>query len=69
MNATPTREALVTSVARHEEELEQALDELKEAVQRPFALGDHLAQHIGQHPIPWLVGAVVVGLWLGSRSQ
>lgn len=68
MNDVQTREALVSSLERHEEELEQAFDELKLAVQRPFAIGDHVAQHIGEHPLPWLAGALLFGLWLGSRD-
>ncbi len=64
-----TREALVSSLERDEEQLEQALDELKEAVQRPFALSDHLAEHIRQHAWAWLAGALVVGLWLGSGRE
>jgi len=68
MNDVQTREALVSSLERDEEELEQALDELKVAVRRPFAIGENAAQHIAEHPLPWLVGALLVGLWLGSRD-
>ena len=68
MNDVQTREVLVSSLERDEEELEQALDELKLAVQRPFAVGEHLAEHIGEHPWPWLAGALLFGLWLGSRD-
>ena len=68
MNDVQTREALVSSLERHEEDLEQALDELKVAVQRPFAIGERVAQHIGEHPLPWIAGALLIGLWLGSRD-
>lgn len=68
MNDVQVREAIVSSLERHEEELEQALDELKQAVQRPFAIGDRVAEHIGEHPLSWLVGALLIGLWLGSRD-
>lgn len=68
MNDVQVREAIVSSLERHEEELEQALDELKQAVQRPFAIGDRVAEHIGEHPLSWLAGALLIGLWLGSRD-
>jgi hypothetical protein len=58
------REEMLAAAARHEEELERALVDLKHAVKRPFAIGERLAQH----PLPWLIGAVLVGLWLGSRN-
>jgi len=63
MSDVETRQELLTSAAHHEEELEQALVDLKHAV-RPFAIGDR----VGQHPVPWLIGAVLIGVWLGSRS-
>lgn len=68
MNDVQTRDALVSSLERDEEELEQALGELKLAVRRPFAVGEHVARHIGEHPLPWLAGALLIGLWLGSRN-
>lgn len=67
--AQTTREALLTSLERDEEELERALGELKEAVQRPFAIGEHVARHIAEHHVVWLGGALLVGLWLGAGRR
>ena len=64
MSDMETRQQLLASAERHEQELEKALVDLKHAVQRPFAIGDH----IREHPLPWLIGSLLIGLWLGSRS-
>ena len=59
------RQELLEQAARHEQELERALGDLKHAVKRPFALGERVAQH----PLPWLMGALLIGLWLGARNH
>lgn len=64
MSDMETRQELLATAARHEEELEQALVELKQAVKHPFGIGDRMAQH----PLPWLFGSLLIGLWLGSRN-
>jgi hypothetical protein len=64
MSDMETRQEMLTAAARHEQELERALVDLKQAVRRPFAIGER----VGQHPLPWLFGAILVGFWLGSRD-
>jgi len=63
-----TRQQLLESVARDEQELERAIGDLKQAVQRPFEVGERVRAHISAHPIPWLVGGLLIGLWLGGRN-
>jgi hypothetical protein len=63
------REALLESVERHEAELGQALDEFKEAVRRPFQVADHVRDHIGARPLPWLLSSMLIGVWLGSQGN
>ncbi len=65
MSDMEARQRLLASAERHEQELEDALGDLKQAVQRPFAIADH----IRQHPLPWLVGCLMIGLWLGNRAN
>lgn len=64
MSDMETRQELLVAAARHERELERAVVDLKQAVRRPFAIGER----VGQNPLPWLFGALLVGLWLGSRD-
>jgi hypothetical protein len=61
------RRALIASVESHERELEAALGDLRVAVHRQFAVGEQLGEQLSEHPLPWLIGAVLAGLWLGSR--
>ena len=64
MTDVEVRQELVASAARHEQELERALTDLKEAVHRPFAIADRIAEK----PLPWLIGSLLIGLWLGTRN-
>ena len=57
------REVLVQSVTAHERELEVALADVRGAVQRTLAVGEHVAKH----PLPWLVSGLLAGVWLGHR--
>lgn len=57
------RETLLQSIEHDQEDLHQALDELKNAAQQAIDLGAYIAER----PTPWLVGAFVLGLWLGVR--
>lgn len=68
MSDMETRQQLLETAARHEQELERAIGDLKHAVHRPFEAGERVREHITAHPIPWLVGSVLIGLWLGSRN-
>jgi hypothetical protein len=49
----------------HQQKLERAVQNLKEAAQRSVAIGPTIAQH----PWHWMVGALAVGLWLGLRQH
>lgn len=63
------RQQLVAAAARDELELQQALADLKRAVRRPFEVGEQVRERIGAHPLPFLLGSVLVGVWLGSRRD
>ena len=69
MSDMQTRQQLLASAERDEEELEQALGDLKRAVQRPLAIRGQVGGHIGAHLVPWLAAGVLIGLWLGSRTK
>jgi hypothetical protein len=69
MSDMQTRQQLLASTERDEEELEQALVDLKRAVHRPFAIGSEVGEHVGAHLMPWLAAGVLIGLWLGSRTK
>ena len=58
------REQLQETVDRDEEELRAAVEDLKEAVSRPFQLADRLAKN----PLPWIFSALLIGFVLGSAS-
>jgi len=68
MSDMETRQQLLEATERDEAELDRAIDELKQVVHRPFELTERVQAHITAHPIPWLIGGVLVGLWLGSRN-
>ncbi len=59
------REALRISIEEDKADLLDAVVELKAAVQSQFQLRELIAEH----PIPWLVGGLVLGLWLSSRGR
>ena len=69
LDATTTadgeREALRQSIEADKAELLDAVDELKAAVTREFQLRESIAEH----PVPWLVGGFLIGLWLSSRGR
>ena len=69
MSDMESRRQLLTSAQCHEQEMEQALGDLKRAVQRPFALREQVGARIGEHPLPWLAASALIGLWLGSRTK
>lgn len=53
------------AVQRDEEEFQRAVDELKEAVNRPF----QAVERIAATPLPWMFAAFLVGLWLGGHGH
>jgi hypothetical protein len=70
VEVTPTadvdeREVLRQSIEEDKAELLDAVDELKAAVSNQFQLREGIAEH----PVPWLVGGFLLGLWLSSRSS
>ena len=67
MTTEERRAELIDSVARHEQELEHAVEDLKEAVSRPLVT--RVRGQIIDHPLPWILSAVLVGCWLGSRGR
>jgi hypothetical protein len=58
------REHLVENVERDEEQLRRAVEDLKDAVERPF----RLIERMKENPLPWLLSGVLLGFWLGSGS-
>jgi hypothetical protein len=68
MSDLETRRQLLQAAARDEHELERAIGDLKRAVRRPFDVGARLRAHIHAHPVAWLIGSLLLGLWLGSPN-
>lgn len=67
MTDTEIRETLVAVAERDEHDLQTALGDLRRAVERPFAVGAEVGENIGAHPLIWVGGALLLGVWLGSR--
>ena len=60
------RELLEETVERDQQELREAVIDLTDAIRRPF----QWTERIAEHPLPWLMGGVLLGFWLGaSRRQ
>ena len=57
------KQALRQSIGRNEAELREAVEELTAAVKSEVTLGGQIAEH----PAPWLLGGLVVGLLLSWR--
>lgn len=58
------REDLRQSIARDEEEVRLAVRELTGAARSTF----DVSEHIKKFPLAWVMGAFLVGAWLGSRG-
>jgi hypothetical protein len=56
------RELLREQVEREEAELRQAVEDLKDAVAKPF----RIIEQLQDNPVPWLLSGALIGLWLGS---
>jgi hypothetical protein len=67
MTTEERRAELLESVARHERELDRAVADLKDAVRRPVLV--RLRHQIADHPTPWIVGALLLGWWLGGSGN
>jgi len=62
--AVEREEALRHSIKHNEAELREAVDEITTAVKGELSLRGHIAEH----PVPWLLGGIVLGLWLSRRG-
>jgi len=69
MSDMHTRQQLLASAERHEEELEQALGDLGRAVSRPFAVRQNIGEQLAERPVPWLAASLLIGVWLASRTR
>jgi len=58
------RDHLLRSIEQDEEEMRVATHELTEAVRFKLDLGER----IKQSPLTWVIGACLMGAWLGSRG-
>ena len=58
------RDELLESIERDQEELRAAVHALTGAARETFDLGEH----IKERPWTWMLGALLFGLWLGSRG-
>lgn len=65
MSEEEQREALRQSIEEKEAELRVAVDDLTHAVKRELTVGKRVAEH----PLPWLAGAFLLGVWLGRPSS
>jgi hypothetical protein len=65
MNAIPTTEEreLRASIGRREKQLDHALEDLVVAAEARASLGHYVARY----PWQFLLGALIVGVWLGRR--
>jgi hypothetical protein len=58
------REQLLRSIERDQEEIRRAVADLRGAA-RTFNPRDRIVAH----PLPWMLGGLLLGLWLGSRRS
>jgi hypothetical protein len=54
---------LRAEVERDEQELRAEVEDLKDAIGRPF----QLVERVRDNPLPWLLCAALAGFWLGTR--
>ena len=58
------REGLLQSIERDQGEVRGAVQELVDAAQVRF----DVRERVKKSPLAWVIGACLVGLWLGSRG-
>jgi hypothetical protein len=58
-----SRELLEARIDREREALIEALDDVRERTRAEL----DVARRVRERPLAWLVGASLVGLWLGAR--
>lgn len=57
-------EALQESLASNQQELRASVERVKRAVREPL----DVQKRIRESPAPWVLGAALLGLWLGTRG-
>jgi hypothetical protein len=57
------REQVLPAVERSEQEFREAIDELQTVVQSQL----DVSKWVAERPLPWLIGGLLFGLWLGQR--
>lgn len=67
MTTEERRTELLHAVAQHERELDRAVSDLKEAVRRPLVT--RVRGRIVEHPLPWILSALLIGCWIGSSGR
>jgi hypothetical protein len=65
MSEDEERAALQESIERNETELRNAVDDLTHAVKRELTIGNRVAEN----PFAWVLGAFLVGMWLGRTTN
>ena len=63
-NFAEQREGLLQSIERDQEEVRVAVRELTGAARSRL----DVSEHIKEFPLTWAIGALLVGIWLGSRG-
>jgi hypothetical protein len=63
-NPIEQREILQAAAMRDEQEFHEAVQDLKEAVSRPF----RVVHRFTSNPLPWMISAVLVGFYLGHSD-
>ena len=58
------REELLQSIEREQEAVRVAVQELTDAARSKLDVGEH----IKKFPLTWTLGALLIGVWLGSRG-
>ena len=58
------REDLLQGIERDQEEVRVAVHELTGVARSTL----NVSEHIRQFPLTWAIGALLVGVWLGSRG-
>jgi hypothetical protein len=61
---TEQRDHLLQSIERDEEKVRVAMHELAGVARFKLDVGER----IKQFPLTWVIGACLVGMWLGSRG-
>ena len=62
---TAQRDDLLQSIERDQEEVRLAVHELTGAAKSSL----DVREHIKEFPLTWAIGALLVGMWLGSRGS